>query len=1070
MKSPFFLLFCAIPVCLSSLISPADAQGSPAQRWEQKRSRVEPTRSIERDELAQIARELAPLLANENRDRSDASARTLCNLLNYRRLHPVHIGQAGAAKTAAPDLDIVWNEKNGTPAFVRNQARAPAGKFPVQQGADVLPADLVFDFLESHRDLFRLREPCSELRMVETVRDASGQDHVVLQQLHERLPVWGHDLTAHVAPGGWIYGINARYSPTPRASVAKQTITDLEAIDIASNRLRGSTPIIAFDERTASLLQYEGPAVRQFVWIDETTRKVHLIWHVEIRPNIRDRWYFFVDAHTGSILEFYNATMTEGALIAQATDLLGIERALDVYEGMDRFFLLDASRSIFQADQPDLFSDPQGALITLSAGEEDLRRSTTLFYVESEDNTWADPVSVSAHYNAGTVFSYFEGVHGRLSTDDCGATLISVVHVTDEGRSMGNAFWNGSLIAYGDGNAAFDPLAGSLDVAAHEITHGVIERTVNLEYRFQLGALNESLADVFGAMVDREDWLIGEDVVKTTIFPSGALRNMEDPHNGFSSPDNRWQPAHMDEFAEFDITFDNGGVHINSGIPNRACFLMAEAIGRDKTEQIYYRLMDARYLNTRSNFVDMRLAALRAATDLFGEGSQEEAAVVAAFDEVGIVGTEGVEAPRDTLPVTGEQWILVVNAEPNDSSPFLVRPDLNSDADIFQLTTTQLFTNTGNPTSVSDDGPLVVFVDAGNFVRAINSNGTDERIISTTGDWRSVALSPDGRRLAVTSVFADTSIFIIDLFEPSNNKSVKLYNPTTSDSVRIDIVRFADALDWDLAGEFLVYDAFNSFSEDGVTVEFWDVNLLDVDNEIIFPLFPAQPRDISIGNPSFAQTSDRYIVFDLIDFANESDQIWGIDLFTGESRLIEDNGSSFFGYPRYSPDDSQLVFQREEEGVPTLRQLSLADDRIQAAGASEPFVTEGQRPAWFGVGTREMPDDTPTNVEEAEHHADELPTNPILLQNYPNPFNSSTAIRFSLSEGAETSIRIYDLQGQLIDDLSSTFRAQGQHLVRWDGRDADGRSVASGVYVYRLSTTSATGERSTLSRKMTLLQ
>ena len=162
---------------------------------------------------------------------------------------------------------------------------------------------------------------------------------------------------------------------------------------------------------------------------------------------------------------------------------------------------------------------------------------------------------------------------------------------------------------------------------------------MNLEYAFQSGALNESFADVFGAMVDRDDWLIGEDVIDTNQLSFDALRDM-------AQPSRRGQPGHMDQFVELDIDTDNGGVHINSGIPNRACFLIAEAIGREKTEQIYYRILDSRYLNTKSNFSDMRQAARRAAIDLFGDASDELSAVATAFDEVGIVGSAASRRPR----------------------------------------------------------------------------------------------------------------------------------------------------------------------------------------------------------------------------------------------------------------------------------------------------------------------------------------------------------------------------------------------------------------------------------------
>lgn len=220
-------------------------------------------------------------------------------------------------------------------------------------------------------------------------------------------------------------------------------------------------------------------------------------------------------------------------------------------------------------------------------------------------------MSVSAHSNIGIVFDYFYNTFGRRAIDNQGSTIMSLIHVTENGRPMDNAYWNGAFMLYGDGNIGYKALAGGLDVAAHEMAHGITQHTVGLEYKFQSGALNESISDVFGAMVDRSDWLLGEDIVQTAYYPSDALRDMENPHNGGTSRnDHYWQPASMSEYVELDISEDNGGVHTNSGIPNHACYLIGHAIGKDKTEQIYYRILDARYLNTQSNFVDMRLAAI----------------------------------------------------------------------------------------------------------------------------------------------------------------------------------------------------------------------------------------------------------------------------------------------------------------------------------------------------------------------------------------------------------------------------------------------------------------------------
>ena len=102
----------------------------------------------------------------------------------------------------------------------------------------------------------------------------------------------------------------------------------------------------------------------------------------------------------------------------------------------------------------------------------------------------------------------------------------------DDGSGLDNAYWNGKAMFYGNGATSFKPLAGAIDVAGHEMTHGVVQSTANLEYQGESGAINESIADIFGSMMDPADWLIGEDVVKPGAFPGGALRSLQDPHNG----------------------------------------------------------------------------------------------------------------------------------------------------------------------------------------------------------------------------------------------------------------------------------------------------------------------------------------------------------------------------------------------------------------------------------------------------------------------------------------------------------------------------------------------------------
>lgn len=229
------------------------------------------------------------------------------------------------------------------------------------------------------------------------------------------------------------------------------------------------------------------------------------------------------------------------------------------------------------------------------------------------DATVGDEDVDRAHDFAGETYDYFHDTHGRDSYDGLGATLSSTAHFR---VNFENAFWNGMQMVYGDGYAV-------KDVAAHEMTHAVTEHAARLEYRWQSGALNESFSDIFAAMVDRDDWLIGEDL------PNGPIRNMEDPTQ-FN------HPGHTDDFRG--MCGDNEGVHINSGIHNKAFVQVAEAIGKERAEQIFYRALTT-YLKSQSTFEDARSAALQSAVDLFGEGSEDYRAVDRGFAAVGIDGT-----------------------------------------------------------------------------------------------------------------------------------------------------------------------------------------------------------------------------------------------------------------------------------------------------------------------------------------------------------------------------------------------------------------------------------------------
>jgi bacillolysin len=966
---------------------------------------------------------------------------------------------AGRRLAAGPSTWRVHRRLDGTAGFITTTV-SPAAVGAGAGKSAAAPSRVALDLLQRHADLFGIERPRDELRHLETVTAPDGRRSVRFARRDDGVPLWGEDLTLHLDAAGHLVSFNGVYSPTPPAPTPARRIDAGEALARAQAHVAGRSVEAPIPGHLRALLDWHGPTTEALLRADGGALRP--VWRVELRPNLRDRWIVAVDGVSGDVIEAWNGTPHDGPSTATAIDLAGRSRRLNTYAVADSFLLIDASKPTFAPVQPDVVGDPRGALVTLTAGGRDLTRTTRIEHVSSPDNGWVDATAVSAHANMGVVFDYFLNTHGRRSIDGVGGSLYSVIHVTDGGEPMDNAFWSGAFMAYGDGGDAFAPLAGGLDVAAHEMTHGVIQQTVNLEYRNQSGALNESFADIFAAMVDREDWHIGEDVVRGTgLFPSGALRDMESPNNGSAPGRAGWQPAHMDEFRDLPLSTDNGGVHINSGIPNRAAFLVAESLGRAQAEQLYYRVLANRLINQRGNFVDMRNAAVQAATELFGPDEVE--AVEAAYDAVGIVGDEGYQPPQRREPVPGEELILVVSARTGDRGLYLVRPSLQSEEDISLLTSTPVYDRTGNSVTVAADGSFVLFVDGANNLRGIGIDGSDEVILSDSRDWASVALSPDGRRLAATTILEDGTITLLDFADPEQSKRIELKRPTTQQDVSTSVVLYADALDWDPDGEFLIYDAFNALpTAAGDSLAFWDVTLLEPEEEFFVPLLPPQPRGVQFGNPTVARTSGRHVVFDRFDSNTDSNEVWVYDLVTGDAAAIVETGRAI-GFPAFSPDDGELIYEKRDGfGRTFVARVPLSEDRLRAAGPEQDFLLNAQIPNWLVIAE----EDPATSVGEVESAA---PTEHALTAIYPNPFNPATTIAFELATPARVTLTVYDIRGARVARLVEGERGAGAYRVPWDGRDDRGRPVATGVYLARLRALAGDEVRSD-TRRMTLIR
>ncbi|MEP3209962.1 MAG: M4 family metallopeptidase [Maribacter sp.] len=267
------------------------------------------------------------------------------------------------------------------------------------------------------------------------------------------------------------------------------------------------------------------------------------------------------------------------------------------------------------------------------------RSQQRVLLVRKEGEGATNDASVDKAYEtSGFVRDFFKNTFGLNSIDDNGLDVISNVHY---GKDYNNAFWDGDEMTYGDGDGIeFKDFASAIDVVAHELAHGITQFLANLEYRSQSGALNEHFSDVFGTIIKQKylkqdiseaDWLIGDTIV-TDKFPGVAIRSMKAPGtaNDFDS-----QPAHMDNY--YTGNADNQGVHINSGIPNKAFYLCCLEIGLDECALIWFETLKA--LWRTADFDDMLDVILQVTENLQKEekvSSGALAAITNSFTTVGL--------------------------------------------------------------------------------------------------------------------------------------------------------------------------------------------------------------------------------------------------------------------------------------------------------------------------------------------------------------------------------------------------------------------------------------------------
>lgn len=295
------------------------------------------------------------------------------------------------------------------------------------------------------------------------------------------------------------------------------------------------------------------------------------------------------------------------------------------------------------------------------------------------DPAVADEAVNQAYDGLGHTWALLLEEFGRDSLDGAGMPLHATVHY---GRDYANAFWDGERMVFGDGDGeVFTGFTGAVDVIGHELAHGVTELTAGLVYRGQPGALNESVSDVLGSLVkqrlagqtaEEADWLIGAGLF-TSAVQGEALRSLRAPGTAYDDDvlGRDPQPATMADYV--DTSDDNGGVHINSGIPNHAFYLAATAIGGhawERAGQVWFDVLTGGTLARDADFVAFAEATVATAAARFGEGAPETDAITGAWRQVGVLDVAPADGP---VPPAGADTGPDAEPPPAETPVYLCR-------------------------------------------------------------------------------------------------------------------------------------------------------------------------------------------------------------------------------------------------------------------------------------------------------------------------------------------------------------------------------------------------------------
>ncbi len=822
--------------------------------------------------------------------------------------------------------------ESGTPRQIRSTNSILMKRLSANQSTAESHAQTARHFLDTAHKLLHLDHPAQELTLQYNHTDTMGKQHLRFHQTYQDIPVWNCELTVHLDKTGNVELVDGAFSPSPNKVSTKPIYTANQAI-----------------EKARLWIPYGADAVEtdlpQLVIYPEQGEQPRLAWEVKLSAALNHHWLVLVDANNGTQILAYNQ-VNDSATTGSGQDLFGSQQQLNIFEQVNQFFMADTSKPMFKGGNPLPSSEDKGAIYIFDDKNQspiddnnrvELPDLFELVSSESPTSDWSQ-AAVSAAFNLSATYDYYSQVHGRDSIDGNGGSIFALVRVGDEYE---NAFWNGTLIAFGEAQ----PFAGALDIVAHELTHGIIDHTANLIYRNQSGALNEAFSDIFGEAIEahtfgQADWEVGAQL-------GTPLRSLRDPGSQFSFTTFRPYPATMSEFEKLPATFkrDNGGVHINSSIINHAFYLLAEglddAIGIDAAEQIFYRALTV-YLVPRSQFIDARLALIQSATEIFGEGSIQAQKTAEAFDAVEIFDAPPTPVDSEVTSINRPDATMFIRRNSNGESSFYRRDPVLEDIETGILLNS-LNVDLKRPSVAHNTAGIVAFINSNNelcFLSATSGrDNCNDLETSSNPEFHSVAISPGAEKVALVALDAsgnpENKISIIDT-SSRQTQTVTLATENASTTIS-----YADTMNFTKDGQTLIYDALNEITTaDGSRMNAWSIYALDLVNQTTTAVVPPV-SGFNFQFPSLSQITDDYLAFDAFNQNTGINNVTITSLITGEQQIIDTSNNH--GIPSFTGDDSAIVFSRPDTATATgfsLFRQPLQSDHITSSGDSELWIKD----------------------------------------------------------------------------------------------------------------------------------